>query len=208
MNKRSRRGVMVLGAGLPLAFGGCAGLLTARNAPAPAEYRLTPRPSFPADLPRRDWVLVVAEPNAEGALDTARIAILNEGRVERLADANWSDRATAMLQFLIVQAFQASGRLRGVGTDREDLPGRYLLQTTLNAFQLEPEAGGYAADVRLYARLLQLPGRGIASAQEFVARVPAAAPSTEAAIAAFDQGVTVVLEELVAWTLRSARDRR
>ena len=205
MRRADRRGILALGAGIPLALGGCTGLLAARNAPPPSEYRLMANPVFPADLPRRNWVLVVAEPTAEGALDTTRITVLVDGRVDRLADVTWSDRATVMLQFLIVQAFQASGRLRAVGTDREDLPGRYLLQSTLNAFQLEPEGSAYAAQVRLHARLLALPTREVAGAQEFAQRIPATATSTEAAVAAFDAAVAAVLGDLVAWTLRTGR---
>ena len=52
MRLADRRGAITLGAGLPLALGGCTGLLTARSAPAPTEYTLTARPAFPADLPR------------------------------------------------------------------------------------------------------------------------------------------------------------
>ena len=203
MIRSDRRGLLALGMGASL--GGCTGLLASRRAPPPAEYRLSARPAFPPDLPRRDWVLLVAEPNAEGALDTSRIAVLVQGRVERLADVTWSDRATVMLQYLVVQAFQAANRLRAVGTDRDDLPGRYLLQSTLNAFQLEPEGSGYAAQVSLHARLVALPTREVAGARDFRQRVVAAATSNEAAVAAFDAAVTQILAELVAWTLRTGR---
>ena len=203
MTRSDRRGLLALGFGSSL--GGCTGLLASRRAPPPAEYRLTARPTFPPDLPRRDWVLLVAEPNAEGALDTSRIAILAEGRVDRLADVTWSDRTTVMLQFLIVQAFQASGRLRAVGTDRDDLPGRYLLQSALNAFQLEPEGSGYAAQVSMHARLVALPTRQVAGARDFRQRVTAAAGSNAAAVAAFDTAVAQILADLVAWTLRTGR---
>ena len=207
MRLADRRRAITLGAGLPLALGGCTGLLTARSAPAPTEYTLTARPAFPADLPRRDWVLLVAEPSAEGALDTSRITVLADGRVDRLADVVWSDRATVMLQFLIVQAFQSAGKVRAVGTDRDDLPGRYLLQSTLNDFQLEPDGGAYAAQVNLHARLLALPTREVAGAREFSQRAAATAASNEAAVAAFDSAVAPILSELVAWTLRTGRPR-
>ena len=94
-----------------------------------------------------------------------------------------------------------------MGTDRDDLPGRFMLQSTLNAFQLEPEGSGYAATVGLNARLLRLPGREVAGAQAFSQRVTASERSNAAAAAAFDQAVTTLLEELVAWTLRTGRAR-
>jgi cholesterol transport system auxiliary component len=187
---------------------GCAGVLDARNDAPPAEYRLNPQPTFPPDLPRGDWVLVVAEPEAEGALDSDRMAIVVEGRVDRVADVTWSDRPAAMLQFAIVQAFQASERVRGVGTDRDDLPGRYLLQSMLDAFQLEPEGEGYAARVELAARLLRLPGREVVGTTTLRQRVPTSQRSNRAAVTAFDSAVTGMLEDLVPWTLTAARGRR
>src|SRR5262249_10140180 len=101
--------------------------------------------------------------------------------------------------------FQATGRLRAAGTDRDDLPGRYLLQTTLNAFQLEPEGSSYAAAVSLHARLLGLPAREVVGAKDFRARIPAASPSNDPAVAAFDQAVTQILDDLLPWTLRTGR---
>ena len=202
-----RRSVLGLAAVATLTLGGCGGVLDARKDPPPTEYRLDPRPNFPSDLPRGDWVLIVAEPDAEGVLDSSRMAIVTQGRVDRVADVTWSDRPAAMMQSAIVQAFQTSGRVQGVGTDRDDLPGRYLLQSTLDAFQLEPEGQGYAANVRLAARLLRLPGREVVGTQSFLAVAPAAARSNDAAAAAFDQAVTKLLEDLVPWTLRAARGR-
>ena len=190
MTRTERRRVLTMGSCFPLVLAGCAGVLDAAKAPAPTEYRLTPKLTFPDTLPRADWVLIVAEPAAEGALDSDRIAVLAQGRVDRLADVAWS---------------QASGRLAAVGTDRDDLPGRYLLQSTLDSFQLEPEGQVYAADVRLHARLLRLPTRDVAGAQQFTRRVLATASSNTAAITAFDAAVAGVLEDLVAWTLSRRR---
>ncbi len=197
-----RRCVLALAAGAPLLLGGCARLLLGGKATPPSEYRLTPAVQLPAKLPKVDWILIVAEPTADGAIESIRIAILASGRIDRLADVVWSDRPTKMLQFAMVQTFQASGRLKAVGTDRDDLPGRYQLQSTLDAFQLEPEGEGYAAVVTLNARLLRLPGREVAGVQRFTRRVPAAATSNEAAVAAFDAAASGVLADLVAWTLR------
>jgi cholesterol transport system auxiliary component len=205
MSWTDRRGMLRMGAGAPLALTGCATLLGAGGGSAPTVYRLTPKPVFPAKLPRVDWVLIVAEPAAEGTLDSDQIAVPAQGRVSRLAGVAWSDRATAMLQFVIVQAFQASGRLPAVGTDRDDLPGRYLLQSTLDAFQLEPDGDGYAAHVDLRVLLLRLPGREIAGAHAFSRRMAAPEASNAAAVAAFDAAVGGVLADLVAWTLATGR---
>jgi cholesterol transport system auxiliary component len=205
MTTTHRRGALRLATAAPLVLAGCGGVLEARNDAPPSEYRLTAEPAFPDDLPRADWVLVVTEPEAEGALESDRIVIVQQGRIDRVADVTWSDRPSAMLQFAMVQGFQASGRLKGVGTERDDLPSRYMLQSTLDTFQLEPEGAGLAAAVGLNARLLRLPGREVVGSKEFARRVPAAERSNAAAVAAFDAAVTGLLEELVPWTLRAGR---
>ena len=200
-----RRDAIRFAATAPLLLAGCGGVLDARKDAPPSEYRLMAKPAFPNDLPRADWVLVVTEPEAEGALDSDRIAIVAQGRIDRVADVTWSDRPSAMLQFTMVQAFQASGRLKGVGTERDDLPSRYMLQSTLDAFQLEPEGQGLAASVGLNARLLRLPGREVVASKGFDYRAPAAERSNAAAVAAFDTAVAGLLEDLVPWTLRAGR---
>mgnify|MGYP001419277325 CR=1 FL=1 len=207
MSGPPRRPVLA-GLATALATGGCARMLIGDRTP-PTEFRLMPEVELASDLPAVDWILIVAEPNAEGALDSERIAVLSDGvRIQPLAEAIWSDRPTAMLQFAIVQAFQRSGRLPAVGTDRDALPGRYLLQSTLDAFQLEPEAQSFAVDLSLHARLLRLPTREVVSAAEFSRRVPTAGNSNEAAVAAFNRAAGGVLADLVAWTLRRGRARR
>ena len=148
MTRTDRRHAADAGRRLPAGFSPAARAAARRPAGAgpdrvPSDAQLT----FPDTLPTRR--LGADRGRARGRRG-ARIPTASpcsrQGRVDRLADVAWSDRATAMLQFVIVQAFQASGRLSAVGTDRDDLPGRYLLQSTLDAFQLEPEGEGYAAD--------------------------------------------------------------
>ena len=207
MSQIDRRAALGLALGTLPWLAGCGGVLDARNAAPPAEYRLMPDPSLGTDLPKRDWVLIVAEPQAAGALDTDRMTLITQGRVDRIADVTWSERPAAMLQFAIVRAFQDSGRLRGVGTDRDDLPARFILQSTLDAFQLEPEGEGYAAQIDLDARLLRLPGRDVVGGKAFRQRVPAAERSNAAAAAAFNQAATALVEELVAWTLKTGGSR-
>jgi cholesterol transport system auxiliary component len=208
MRPTGRRRLLALGTGAPLLLGGCAKLLLGGQSAPPSEYRLTPKLELPANLPKVDWVLIIAEPTAEGAIESTRIAILVEGRIDRLAGAVWSDRPSAMLQFAMVQAFQSSGKVKAVGTDRDDLPGRYQLQSTLDAFHLEPEAAGHVAVVSLHVRLLGLPAREVAGGQRFTRRVAATAATNDAAVTAFDEAVAGVLDELVAWTLRAGRSSR
>jgi cholesterol transport system auxiliary component len=171
----------------------------------PRTFRLTPKTTFPADLPRVAWSLAVAEPTAEQALDTTRIAVLTGGTaVDYVAQATWVDRAPAMVQALIVQSFQASGAVAAVGTDRDRLRAQYLLRSELRAFQLNRGGDGAGTvRVRLDPTLLRLPRREPVGRTSLAAEVAPDAPGTDAAIAAFDAALGKMLRELVAWTLRT-----
>ena len=202
-----RRRVLLLGAaaaGTAAAAAACVPDLPGRG-PGPRTFRLTPKNTFPADLPRVAWSLAVAEPTAEQALDTTRIAVLTGGTaVDYVAQATWVDRAPAMVQALIVQSFQGSGAVAAVGTDRDRLRAQYLLRSELRAFQLNRGGDGAGtARVRLDPTLLRLPRREPVGRTSLAAEVPPDAPGTDATIAAFDTALGKVLRELVAWTLRT-----
>ncbi|HEX6011357.1 MAG TPA: ABC-type transport auxiliary lipoprotein family protein [Geminicoccaceae bacterium] len=173
--------------------------------PGPRTFRLTPKTTFPPDLPRVAWSLAVAEPTAEQALDTTRIAVLTGGTaVDYVARATWVDRAPAMVQALIVQSFQASSTVAAVGTDRDRLRAQYLLRSELRAFQLNRGGDGAGTvRVRLDPTLLRLPRREPVGRTSLAAEVAPDAAGTDATIAAFDTALGKVLRELVAWTLRT-----
>lgn len=209
---RPCRGVAVLGRRLivveamaVLAVAGCASVLPGQG-PAPRTFRLTPKSTFAADLPSADWSLAVAEPTAEPTLDTNRIAVVSSGTaVDYVALALWVDRAPAMVQALIVQSFQSSGRLAQVGTDRDRLRPQYLLRSELRAFQLNRNGGQQLVRVRLDASLLRMPRRDLVARETFAADLPPAGAGVDAVVATFDEALGRVLKELVAWSLRTGR---
>ncbi len=92
------------------------------SGPPPREFRLTPKTTFD-ELPKVDWSLVVARPEASPAIDTTRIAVVRTGlEIEYYADARWVDRPAAMLQPILVQSFRNSGAITVVADDRADVP--------------------------------------------------------------------------------------
>ncbi len=190
-------------------LGGCAGL--PRPGPAPRVYRLSPKTTFPADLPRVDWSLAVAEPLAERALDTDRIAVVRGGfEVLYFAGVLWSDRVPAMLQLLMVQSFLASGALAAVGTDRDIFRPDYLLRPVLHAFQVqERPKQGRVVRISFSASLLRMPRRRIVLVRRFAEERPVVERSMAAIVRAFDEALGKVLKRLVIWTIETGqKDRR
>ncbi len=190
------------------ALSGCAVELPGQ-APAPQNFRLTPKTTFDPDLQKVGWILSVAEPSSERVLDTNRIAVTQEGlAIDYYANATWTDRAPSLIQILLVKSFQASGAFDNVGTDRDRLRADYLLRSTLRAFQAQRDGDRTTIQVGMDTNLLTLPQRETVGAQSFSADQPTRKGGIEGVVLAFDEALGKVLKRIVLWTLDTGRANR
>jgi cholesterol transport system auxiliary component len=177
--------------------------------PPPREFRLTPKTTFPEDLPKVDWALVIDRPTVVPSIDTVRIARTHGIEVEYYADATWVDRPAAMIEPLLIQSFQNSGAISVVGGRRSDLRPDFMLQTNIGAFQAEQTGSDPpAARVALSARLMTMPKRQVVGTTEIARSVPAETQDLPAIAAAFDDALGKVLKRLVEWTLTTGQQAR
>ncbi|CAO3362226.1 ABC-type transport auxiliary lipoprotein family protein [Azospirillum melinis] len=189
------------GAALLLGLAACSTL----NPTAPHLYTLTPRASVAAG-PKADWQLLVETPAAAAGIDTPRIALARTPTsLDYFADVSWADRAPNMVQGLIVQTFEDSGRIVSVGRDTVGLRSDYVLKSELRDFQAEYATPGAGmpdrVHVRLSAKLVAMPRRTIEAGETFEASAPVRGRSFTDVIAAFDQALGQVTGELVSWSL-------
>ncbi len=194
-----RGGVLAAAGGL---VAGCTGVLPGPGQP-PRLFRLTPKSIFPDDLPSVDWQLVVETPGAPAGLDTTRVALhRNQTELEYYARANWTDLAPAMVQILIIESFQNSGRIVAVGRESIGLRADYVLKTELREFQAEYlQPGPPQAHVRFNAILVKMPAREIVGSMRIDRMEPAGADTMGQIVNAFDEALGSALKELVSWTL-------
>jgi cholesterol transport system auxiliary component len=188
----------------PAALTGCATL----NPTAPSLYTLTPRAALDSALPRVDWQLLVEAPAAAAGIDTPRIALARTPTsLDYFADVSWADRVPNMVQGLIVQSFEDSGRIVSVGRDTVGLRSDFVLKSELRDFQAEYGTAGAAmpdrVHVRLSAKLVAMPRRTIEAGETFEAVVPVRGRAFTDVIAAFDEALGRVTGGLVGWALRS-----
>src|SRR6516162_10664075 len=127
--------------------------------PPPRQFTLTPVADFSRGLPPVKWSRVVDEPTAPRQIDTSRIALMRGPfQVEYYADVEWTDTAPAMVQLLLMQSFQNTGRLPVVAPTRQTLTTDFLLLSNLQKFQVENDASGMPqATVVLETTLLKMP---------------------------------------------------
>src|SRR5215470_483141 len=172
--------------------------------PPPRQFTLTAVADFPSGLPPVKWSLVVDEPTAARQIDTSRIALMNGPfRVEYYADVEWTDTAPAMVQLLLMQSFQNTGRLPVVAPTRQTLATDFLLLSNLRKFQVENDASGTPqATVALEVTLLRMPRRTPVASARFEKTTPVDSKSTETVTAAFDSSLGDVTRHVVDWTLQ------
>lgn len=202
----SRRQLLRVGATLPVLT--VASCQLPGSGPPPREFRVTPKTTFPEDLPKADWALVVDRPQIEPSIDTTRIARTSGVEIEYYADATWVDRPAPMIEPLIIQSFRNSGAIEVVADRRSDVRPDFLLQTTIVAFQAQEGASGTDARVVMSASLMEMPKRKVVGTTQIGRTVAAQAASVEAIAAAFDDALGKVLKRLVEWTLRTGNEAR
>ena len=101
---------------LILSLAGCSGLLGGGE---PVHlYRLTPKSTYPPNLPHRSVQLLINEPFAPAGLDKSRIALSRSPvSIDYFADSEWTDRAPLLVQTAILPV------LREQQGDHCDRPG-------------------------------------------------------------------------------------
>lgn len=191
------------------ALAGCSGLLSMKPQPfttyAP-DYRA---PADAAKGPPVDWQLVVETPLSSDTLNTTRIVVMPQpGVIEVYPGARWSDPAPTLLRNLVVQGFEQSGRIIGVGSATSGITGDFALAIDLRAFQSEIRDGTPHAVVRFQARLLDYRNSRVVASRNFAADAPFATGDTSAAFQAFESAIGQSVGELVAWTLQEGEQAR
>ena len=197
----SRRGLLV-GAG-SMALAACSGNIIG---PPPASQIYVLHPDFHPlpDAPMADWQLVIADPIAPQSLDRERIALIRApNAMDYYANAQWNDRAPELLQGLLVEAFEKSGRIKAVGRDVQDLAGNYILELEVRNFEAYYAVPDAAPKIRvnLTATLMGSLRHDVIATMDFAHEVQADGNNLWSVTAAFTQATGAAISEIVNWTL-------
>ncbi len=208
MSNTTRRNVLLAAAGLSLAgsLGACGGLIP--QAPPSNIYNLSPKTTFPDSLPRVDWQLVVEEPYAAGGLDSHKIAIYtNPYEVKYYAEARWAERAPRMVQTLLVESFENTGKIVAVGRQSVGLRSDFNLKSELREFQAVLKDGQTAPEVIvvLQVKLIAQPRQQIVASATFERRAMAKSGAILNVVEAFDDALGKILRDTVAWAMTTAK---
>ena len=142
-------------------------------------------------------VLAIAEPKADGPLDSERIVIrTGPDQLAYLAGAKWADNLPALLQSKIIASFENARLMKSVV--RPGGASDYSLHVDVRRFEVNVTDN--VARIELSARIVSdRTGRPVA-AKVFSATAPADRTADGKAVEALDAALADVLRQMVSWT--------
>jgi cholesterol transport system auxiliary component len=186
-------------AALSMLLSGCIGL---GGSSEPLDtFELTAPPPPATEGRRSRSQILITEPTALKSLDSERIVIKpTASAIEYLAGSQWADRLPRIVQARMVEAYQLSGRVGGVGRPGEGLAIDYQVIADIRAFEVRL-AGDDRAVVELYVRVLNDRNGVVAGARLFSHTAPVIGTGNQAFVTALDKAFVAVSGEVVAWSL-------
>ena len=174
----------------------CLGLAGCAGSTPPLTYDIVATRSFAASPKSAKYQLVVSEPAAVQPLDTNRIMVKpSAGTVSYYKGVAWSDRLPRLVQTRMVETIQNSGAVKAVGTTSGD----YTLATELRSFQIDASGGHAAAEVELFAKLVNNNSGKVVAQKGFSSRVVSNSDEPAQAVAALNQAFTEVMQDTTTW---------
>jgi cholesterol transport system auxiliary component len=187
-----------------LLVGACASLTGTKEAFTVYSPRYEPPSGMPSGKPV-DWQLSVDTPLASDALDTSRMLVMpTPGALETYKNGRWADTPPMVLRGLLIEAFQQTGRIAGVGAVTSGLHADYLMTIDLYDFEVQYRDGAPHAMIRLNAKLGDASINRVRAAKMFAADEPVAGSTAGDAAAAFDRAIDALLADIVHWTIDQA----
>jgi cholesterol transport system auxiliary component len=123
--------------------------------------------------------------------------------MDYFANAAWTDRVPLLLQHMLIQAFDTSGRIVSIDRDTAGLENDYLLQTEIRDFQARYTSamGAPEIDIGIQVKLVRMPQREIAGGVYASEQAMAASNTLDDIVTAFNHASGAAISRIVGWTL-------
>jgi cholesterol transport system auxiliary component len=197
MSRRSWiRGTAII---LPLTAALLAGCgTTAKN----DTYDLSAAPVDGSGPSAKNKQILIADPTALKALNSDQIVIrVSPSEIQYLSRSQWSDTLPRMVQAKLVEAFENSGKLGGVGKPGQGLAIDYQVVSDIRSFEIDASSGNKAV-VEISVKILN-DRNGTVRAQQVFRATAAAGGDNAGFVKGLDRAFTAVTDQIVGWTLKS-----
>jgi len=185
-----------------LALASCSGLFGGGE---PAHlYRLTPKSTYPPNLPHRSVQLLVDVPLAPAGLDNSRIALSRSPvSIDYFADSEWTDRVPLLVQTAILQSFENSKAINAIDRESVGLRADFILKGEIRHFEAvyDSSSGPHEVWVAINVRLVNPSSRDVVAQSSFERRQRASANDVPSIVSAFDEALGGVMKDIIVWTV-------
>lgn len=178
-------------------LGGCISIFP--EPPPPRIFVLEPGEVARSAAPRIDAVIAVAQPTGERAILGSSLIWREGDELSYVAQTQWSTRAEAALQSILIETLALQGGFRAAtraGEGRAD----YEIRWDVLDFQISDMQARFAADVRI----LQAPGRRILAQRIISAEAPVSDRSASVAARALAQAAREGSARIAAFAAETA----
>ena len=190
-------GNAVIVSGLSLLLASCGG-----GAAKNDTFGLSSVPDVTGPTARGQQILV-PEPSALKALDSDQIVIRPSlAEIQYLSRSQWNDRLPKIVQAKLVQAFENTGVVGGVGKPGEGLAIDFQVVTDIRAFEVRTD-GPDTAVVELSVKIVNDRNGTVRAQKVFRGSAPVGGAGNPAFVMALDAAFAGVTADIVAWTLKA-----
>lgn len=195
-----KNGFRILALGFTAAaLTGCAGLPFGRTPPDTFDLTAPARVEGPQSVRRQ---LLITEPTALKALDSDKVVVrTSPSAIQYLSNSQWSDRLPNIVQAKLIQAFEDSGRVGGVGRPGDGLAIDFRILTDIRAFGVST-VGAPTANVEMSVKILNDRNGVVVTQKVFAASAPVIGTGNDAFVAALNVAFDQAASEILNWTLR------
>ncbi|MBB3464657.1 ABC-type transport auxiliary lipoprotein family protein [Rhizobium sp. BK377] len=146
--------------------------------------------------------ILIADPTALKALNSDQIVIrVSPSEIQYLSRSQWSDTLPRMVQSKLVEAFENSGKLGGVGKPGQGLAIDYQVVSDIRSFEIDASSGNRAV-VEISVKILN-DRNGTVRAQQVFRATSSAGGDNAGFVKGLDHAFTAVTDQIVGWTLKS-----
>ncbi|HYE50772.1 MAG TPA: ABC-type transport auxiliary lipoprotein family protein [Azospirillaceae bacterium] len=173
----------------------------------PRVFKLTPAVDRQDGAPV-GWQLLVETPLTSAMLNSTRIVLREEGgNLNYYSDAEWAEPLPEMIQGLMIESFENTGRIVAIGRETSGLRADYVLLTEIRDFYAEyqdgePDKTAPTVRVRIRTKLVRMPRRTIEAGETFEATVRAGSPAMADIVQAYNTAFHDVARRAAEWALR------
>ena len=185
-----------------LALAGCSVLGSKQSDPTTI-YAPQPQIAIDPSWPTVAWQLSVSKPTAARVVDSPRIAVRPvPGEIQVYRGVSWSQPSTGMIEDLVLNALEDSGKIASVARPASGIRADYRLVLDLRRFDSDYAGSPLpSAVIELNAKLLQSSDQRVVASRTFLVSKPATTTAIPQVVEAFEQSLQTLGQEVVGWTL-------